>query len=66
MKNYLVKCSNFYATYSAGKYQAESEQEAIEKARREYADSSLGRMLKDVGAFSFWVASDANELNDEY
>jgi hypothetical protein len=52
----LVKASSMSATYSAGVYCTDSDAEAIEQARENYRDSSLGRSLKDVGAFRFYVA----------
>jgi hypothetical protein len=51
-----VMAANFHGTYNAGTYETESDTEAIELARERYRSSSLGRGLKDVGAFRFWVA----------
>lgn len=48
--------SNFYATYTAGTYVAQSPAEAVEMAKDDYRNSSSGRALKDVGAFRFYVA----------
>lgn len=44
------------ATYNAGVFCTDSDQEAIEQAREKYSTSSLGRQLKDIGAFRFYVA----------
>lgn len=52
----LVRASNMSATYTAGVFCTETDSEAIEQARERYRDSSLGRQLKDVGAFRFYVA----------
>lgn len=54
---YHVMASNLTATYSAGRFEAESGHEARELARKDYARSNLGRTLKDAGAFRFWVCS---------
>jgi len=58
MKVYTVGASNFSGTYSAGKFAAESRQEAIEKAQNKYRNSPLGRDLKDVGAFRFYITNE--------
>lgn len=52
----LVKASSMSATYSAGVFCTESDAEAIEQAREEYMNSALGRQMRDVGAFRFYVA----------
>ena len=52
----LVKASSFSATYTAGIYCTESDAEAVEQARDAYRDSHMGRTMKDVGAFHFYVA----------
>lgn len=52
----LVKASSLSATYTAGIYYTASDEEAISQARDHYADSALGRQMKDVGAFRFYVA----------
>lgn len=57
MKVYKIGASNFYGTYDAGTFVAESEAEAIEKARERYRTSDLGRALNDTGAFRFYVKS---------
>ena len=57
MREYKVMCSSMIATYSAGRYIASSPEEACEMAREEYRNSSLGRQLKDVGAFRFYTVS---------
>lgn len=61
MREYLVKCSNMHATYTAGRYVADSPADAKEMARDEYRKSPLGRQLRDVGAFTFWIASDNDD-----
>lgn len=61
MKQYNVKASNFHGTYSAGRFCAENAEEAKQMARDEYRNSGLGRALKDVGAFRFWIASDEDQ-----
>jgi hypothetical protein len=61
MKTYRIGASNLWGTYTVGKYQAESAAEAILQAQRDYANSSLGRELKDVGAFRFYVLKDEKE-----
>ena len=55
MREYKVRASNMSATYNAGRFMAHSSKEACEMARNEYAESSLGRMCKDVGAFHFYT-----------
>lgn len=49
------------ATYNAGIYCTDSDGEAVEQAREKYADSPLGRSMKDVGAFRFYVAARGKE-----
>ncbi len=56
MREYLIKASNMSATYTAGRFCANSAEEAKEMAREKYRNSILGRELKDTGAFRFWVA----------
>ena len=58
---YTVKASSLTATYTAGRYQADSKADAIEQARNAYRDSPTGRALGDCGAFRFYVASDTEE-----
>ena len=58
MREYTVKASSMTGTYTAGKFCADSKQEACEMAREEYRNSSLGRTLKDVGAFRFYTLSE--------
>ena len=58
MKVYSIGASNMSATYSAGKYIAESRDEAIQKARENYRRSPLGRALRDVGAFRFYITDE--------
>lgn len=55
MREYKVRASNMSATYNAGRFIAESPAEACEMARASYANSSLGRTMRDVGAFRFFV-----------
>lgn len=52
----LVRASSLSATYTAGIFCTETDTEAIEQAKEEYATSSLGRQMRDVGAFRFYVA----------
>lgn len=61
MREYLVKASNFNATYTAGRFVADSPQDAIDQARDSYRRSPLGRSLNDVGGFRFYVATDDPE-----
>ena len=56
--------SSFRGTYTAGRYLTATDDEAIEKARDDYARSATGRDLKDVGAFRFWVASGSQDSDD--
>jgi hypothetical protein len=51
-----VRASNMSATYDAGVFCTETDAEAVAQAREKYRDSSLGRALKDTGAFHFYVA----------
>jgi hypothetical protein len=44
-----------HATYNAGRFVANSPEEACEMAREDYRRSSLGRSLKDAGAFRFFT-----------
>lgn len=60
-REYLVKASSLHATYTAGRFCATSPEEATDMAQTAYCNSSLGRALKDTGAFRFWVSSDENE-----
>lgn len=55
MKQYKVMASSMTATYSAGIFVANSKDEAIEAAKDNYRNSSLGRQLKDVGSFRFYT-----------
>jgi hypothetical protein len=57
----LVKASSLSATYAAGIYVTASDAEAVELARDAYRDSQLGRTMKDVGAFRFYVAGRGKE-----
>jgi len=58
MREYKVMCSNFHGTYRAGSFVASSKAEAIEKAKDNYRRSDMGRVMKDVGSFRFWVVPD--------
>jgi hypothetical protein len=58
MKLFTVGAANMSASYEAGRFVAESKEEAIEKARTRYATSSLGRQLNDAGAFRFYVTDE--------
>ena len=49
------------ATYDAGRFVANSAREACEMAKRAYANSPLGRQLKDVGAFRFYTIRKESE-----
>lgn len=55
MREFYVGAANFHGTYKAGRYVAETAQDAIDQARRDYANSPLGRSLHDVGAFRFFI-----------
>lgn len=55
MREYKVRASSFSASYNAGRFIAESPEAACELAKQEYMRSALGRQLKDVGAFRFYV-----------
>lgn len=57
MREYKVMASSLSATYSAGKWCADSPEEACEMARENYANSGLGRACRDVGAFHFYTVS---------
>lgn len=64
-KEFKVRAANMSATYNAGRFTANSEQEAIEMAREEYRNSSLGRSFKDVRAFRFFVVDKFDYEEDE-
>jgi hypothetical protein len=49
--------SSMTATYRAGVFCTATDAEAVQQARERYADSGLGRLLKDVGAWRFYVAA---------
>lgn len=55
MREFKVRASSMSASYNAGVHVAESPREACEKAREWYRNSSLGRQLRDVMAFDFYV-----------
>jgi hypothetical protein len=52
-----VRCSSMTATYDAGIFCTDNDAAAVEQAREKYAESSLGRALRDVGAFRFYVVA---------
>jgi hypothetical protein len=54
-QEYKVMASSLTATYTAGRFVANSSAEAIEMARESYRNSDLGRRLNDVRAFRFYV-----------
>lgn len=58
MKEFKVMASSFNGTYRAGKFIAESADDAIEQARQSYRRSPLGRTLNDAGAFRFYTVSE--------
>ena len=60
-RTYKVGASNFYATYTAGVFEADSPEEAIEMAKESYRNSPMGRDFKDVGAFRFFIRRDEEE-----
>lgn len=64
MRQYLVKASNLHATYTAGRFVADSPQDAIEQARDEYRRSPLGRSLNDIGGFRFWISTEEHRENE--
>ena len=55
MREFKVCASSMSATYNAGRYIAESAEEACDMAREKYRNSSLGRMARDVMAFRFYT-----------
>lgn len=55
MEEFWVQASSLSATHNAGKYFADSPQEACDMARRDYADSPAGRNMGDVGAYWFYT-----------
>jgi hypothetical protein len=63
MREYLIKASNMSATYTAGRYCANSPQEACAMAREDYRNSAMGRQFKDTAAFRFWVSSDDRDMD---
>lgn len=54
-REYRVQASSLTATYNAGRFVAESPEQACRMAREEYGRSATGRMLKDAGAFRFYT-----------
>lgn len=61
LKTRKVMAANFHGTYSAGVFEAESDQEAIEMAKESYRRSPIGRDFKDLGAFRFWVTASSDD-----
>lgn len=55
MKEYKVMASNMFATYKAGRYTADSAEDACTMAFLAYAVSVLGRELEDADAFRFYT-----------
>lgn len=55
-KEYKVMASSFNGTYTAGRFIAESSEQACDLARQEY-HRKLGRSLHDTGAFRFYTVS---------
>jgi hypothetical protein len=64
-EQYKVGASNMRATYNAGLWLAESEEAAIEMARDDYRNSPLGRDLKDVGSFRFYIVDKFDYEDDD-
>jgi hypothetical protein len=65
-EEFKVCASSMIATYNAGKWLAESEEEAIEMAQQDYRNSPLGQMLKDVNGFRFYIVDQFDyEENDD-
>jgi len=58
MKLYTVKANSFSGVYNAGRYVADSPEEAKRKAAEDYRSSPLGRTQKDVGAFHFFITAE--------
>lgn len=56
-REYKVRASNLTATYNAGRFVADSPEQACEMARDDYAQSPLGRQMKDARAFKFFTVS---------
>jgi len=57
MKEYKVMASSMDATYSAGRFCADTPEQAIEMARDGYRCSPLGRRMNDVGAYRFYTVN---------
>lgn len=55
LREYKVMASSMTATYSAGRFCAESAADACEMAAQDYAQSNPGRTLHDAGAFRFYT-----------
>jgi hypothetical protein len=54
-REYKVMASNNLAIYTAGTFYAESAEEAIEMAKRDYARSYGGRFMGDDRDFRYYV-----------
>ncbi len=65
MKEFKVMASSMSATYTSGKFVAETADEAIQLAKENYRNGSLGKSLKDVGAFRFYVVDSYPYESDE-
>lgn len=50
-----VRASSMTATYDAGSFVSDTDQEACELARERYANSPLGRQLKDAWGYRYYV-----------
>lgn len=56
-REYKVCASSMTATFSAGRFVAETPKQACDMARDNYAQSLTGRALKDARAFRFYTVS---------
>lgn len=50
-----VGASTMVGTYNAGAFVTDTDAEACELARERYANSELGRAMKDAYAFTYYV-----------
>lgn len=57
-REFKVMASSMTGTYSAGRFVAESAEDACDQARADYRNSGTGRALKDAGAFRFYTVSE--------
>lgn len=55
MREYKIMASSMIATYTAGRFIADSPAKAIQQAQEDYARSPLGRTMRDVGGFRFYI-----------